>query len=217
MVSIVKSTSWPHIYKRLWFSSWQQLRNASHNYDLSGSIAWQIFGLIWGWFFILEIYDTIYSTSVDCTSFRVAPAVLHPAWASSGQHSSISKEREEKVFLQIRELSIHRRISSFGKQLMATQSKAAQTLSNNNEIGFPRNIDLWPRFSAECWRPVKMIQPQDGLCKNFYQEQERVCITRNFSFERKYLRAMWEILCDERHPFIEFSLWKHALCRREEK
>ena len=57
-----------------------------------------------------------------------APAVLHPALASSGQHSSISKEREEKVVLQIRELSIHRRISSFGgKQLMATQSKAAQT------------------------------------------------------------------------------------------
>ena len=98
-LSIVKSTSWPHIYKRLWFSSWQQLRNASHNYDLSGSIAWQIFGLIWGWFLILKIYDTIYSTSVDCTSFWVAPAVLHPAWASSGQHSSISKEREEKVVL----------------------------------------------------------------------------------------------------------------------
>ena len=104
-----------------------------------------------------------------------------------------------------------------GEQLMATQSKAAQTQSNNNGIGIRRNIDLKPRFSAECWRPVKMIQPQDGLCKNFYQEQERVCITRNFSFERKYLRAMWEILCDERHPFIEFSLWKHALCRKEEK
>ena len=146
-----------------------------------------------------------------------APAVLHPAWASSGQHSSISKEREEKVVLQIRELSIHRRISSFGKQLMATQSKAAQTQNNNNEIGIQRNIDLKPKFSAEGWRPVKMIQPQDGLCKNFYQEQERVCITRNFSFERKYLRAMWEILCDERHPFKEFSLWKHALCRKEEK
>ena len=104
-----------------------------------------------------------------------------------------------------------------GEQLMATQSKAAQTQSNNNGIGIRRNIDLKPRFSAECWRPVKMIQPQDGLCKNFYQEQERVCITRNFSFERKYLRAMWEILCDERHPFKEFSLWKHALCRKEEK
>ena len=93
-----------------------------------------------------------------------------------------------------------------GEQLMATQSKAAQTQSNNNGIGIRRNIDLKPRFSAECWRPVKMIQPQDGLCKNFYQEQERVCITRNFSFERKYLRAMWEILCDERHPFKEFFI-----------
>ena len=64
-----------HIYKRLWFSSWQQLRKASHNHDLSGSIAWQIFGLICGWKYltleILEIYDTIWSISVDCTSFWV--------------------------------------------------------------------------------------------------------------------------------------------------
>ena len=126
-LSIVKSTSWPHIYKRLWFSSWQQLRNASHNYDLSGSIAWQIFGLIWGWFLILKIYDTIYSTSVDCTSFWVLLQSSILCGHHLGNiHLSAKKGKRKWSYRSVSYSSIERS-RAFGEQLMATQSKAAQT------------------------------------------------------------------------------------------
>ena len=104
-----KSQSWLvriHCLANLWSDLWMKISDFGDFGDLRHDIV-----------DINQLYFTL-----------GAPAVLHPAWASSGQHSSISKEREEKVVLQIRELSIHRRISSFGgKQLMATQSKAAQT------------------------------------------------------------------------------------------
>ena len=183
---------------------------------LGKSLVWSVDENIWLWRFwrsttrFSRYQSIVLHFGCSCSP----PSCLGIFWATfiyqqrKGRESGLT---DPWVIHPLKDLEL------WGETIDGNSKQSGTNSSNNNEIGIPRNIDLKPWFSAEGWRPVKMIQPQDGLCKNFYQEPERVCITRNFSFERKYLRAMWEILFDERHPFKEFLLWKHALCRKEEK